>query len=171
MSEFVEIQTNVEIKDASIEEWDEALKLLGYLPEIATTKEGLPLFGFQNDMRDQRVMLRISRNQLKAASNDAGVYMKQDGTLGLYLSKYDMDSYSQNEAGELVGHNGIKIKREQCTTHLRKLWFDLPEKIKEVMQKNKVEVMMEASRKALKKLGYTKFIVRNNVLEAVKISV
>jgi hypothetical protein len=171
MSEFVEIIVkDTEIGDAPLNVWKEALELLGYKLEVAPSEAMLlPLFGFQNDMRTQKVLLRIHRSQLKSMSNDAGVYQTKEGKLQLYLSKYDMDGHSVVN-GVLTTIRGNTVPKDMCSRSLQKLFFELPEKIKEVGFKHWKEQAAKEVTKAIKKLGYSKFtMVTDKTLKCIKL--
>ena len=170
MSEFIEIEVK-ENADAPIDVWKAALELLGFKVEQAESEEKLlPLFGYQGDIRPQKVILRIDRHQLRSMSNDAGIYRNSKGKLALYLSEYDM-SYNKVDPkdGLLKNKAGEEILPHQCSNSLRKLFFELPGKNKEVkIQQWKTQATKDVT-KALKKLGYSRFSVTDKTLKAIKL--
>jgi hypothetical protein len=83
MSKYAELRTVID--DEAL--LTEALRDLGYLPEIAS--EPRSLSGYLGDERPEKATIIIRRNQLDSASNDIGFARGPDGTFRAIISEYD----------------------------------------------------------------------------------
>jgi hypothetical protein len=83
MSKYVELETVLTDEKHLVE----ALKTLGYSPEVAS--QGRALVGYMGDERHETANIIIRRSQLDSASNDIGFARDATGVFRALISDYD----------------------------------------------------------------------------------
>lgn len=108
MSKFVSV--NLEFTDSEC--LKSSLAELGYT-DIEEYADPQPLYGFQNDRREQTANIIIRRKHIGRASNDIGFVKNSKGTYDLIISEFDKAYHGDAFINKLPGIYGVnKVKKQ-----------------------------------------------------------
>ena len=106
MSHYAEIELQM---SGDIEAVIRALCDMGWKrSQIESHAERVNLYGYQNDVREQKAHVVIRRQNVGGASNDLGFERRWDGTWIAHISDYDRAKYNANWQQRLLSRWAIQ---------------------------------------------------------------